>query len=182
MSIVITGTPGVGKHTVANRLAGTLKLPVTDINQVARESGLLLPGPGGRTGDVDVLRLGAVLKKRLSDPGLVVGHLAPYALSSGQVRLVIVLRRSPYELLLTYEARGYSGEKGRENSASEILGVIFHDARSRFGGKVLQVDVSGKVNAAQRVMDAIRGGAGDGEVDWLGQVARNNDLKRFFSY
>lgn len=176
MSIVITGTPGVGKHTTASRLADELKLPVIDVNRIVTESGLAEPG-----GDVDVSKLCKILGKSCGS-GLVVGHLAPYALTPEQVRLVIVLRRNPYELLLTYGDRGYSDAKSRENSGSEILGVVFHDARVRFGSKVFQVDSTEEDRTQQKVMDVIRGRRGDEQVDWLGLVAGNGDLSKFFSY
>ncbi len=177
MSIVLTGTPGVGKHTVAGKLAGRLGLGVVDVNLVARESGLV--GPGG---DVDVRGLAAAMGERLAAPALVVGHLAPYVLSPGQARRVIVLRRDPYGLLATYAGRGYSEEKSTDNAGSEILGVILHDARGRFGDMVVQVDASDGDAALRKAEDAASGGWGGDEVDWLGLVARNGDLGKFFPY
>ena len=40
MSIIITGTPGVGKHTIANEIAKKMKLEIIDINKIAKESEL----------------------------------------------------------------------------------------------------------------------------------------------
>ena len=178
MSIVITGTPGVGKHTVAGRIADKLRLQVVDINRIAIKSGLV--GTGDVPGEVDISKLKPILEEILAEPSLVVGHLAPYVLSPGQVKMVMVLRRDPYELLLTYEQRGYSTSKSRENSGREVLGVIFHDSKSIFGSSVIQMRVS-EGDSSQRVLDAIRHGRGD-NVDWLGMVVRNEDLGKFFSY
>ena len=179
MSIVITGTPGVGKHTVAHSIAGALGLAVGDINQVAKESGLIEQGK--TAGQVDISKLDQVLRDGLGAPSLVVGHLAPYVLSPEQVKTVIVLRRDPYELLAAYHERGYSRSKATENSGSEVLGVIFHDAKGRFGGKVFQVRVSERSRTVRKVLDVIHDGRGD-RVDWLELVTRNGDLKKFFSY
>lgn len=176
MSVVITGTPGVGKHTIAGKIAGKLELPIVDINKVASESGLV----GTETGEVDISKLKPILREILAEPSLVVGHLAPYVLSPWQIKLVIVLRRDPYELLQTYKERGYSANKSRENSGSEVLGVIFHDSKSAFGSSALQVRVTNE-DDSQRVLDAIWHNQGD-DVDWLGTIARNGNLGEFFSY
>src|SRR3970282_1364660 len=40
MAIIITGNPGVGKHTVAKSIGKILKYKILDINQIALESGI----------------------------------------------------------------------------------------------------------------------------------------------
>ena len=40
MSIVITGNPGVGKHTITQEIAEKLALPIIDINSIAKNAGL----------------------------------------------------------------------------------------------------------------------------------------------
>ena len=40
MSIVITGNPGVGKHTVTKKISEKLGFPIIDINIVAKDLGL----------------------------------------------------------------------------------------------------------------------------------------------
>ena len=42
MAIIITGNPGVGKHTVAKSVAKILNYKILDINKIAIESGLLV--------------------------------------------------------------------------------------------------------------------------------------------
>ena len=176
MSIVITGTPGVGKHTITDMIAKRLGLAVVDVNAVAISSGLF------QDGEVDVSTLGEIIKDSLAEPSIIIGHLAPYLLYPEQAKQVIVLRRNPYELLDTYKKRGYPDRKKMDNAASEILGVIFHDARDRFGSKAVQVKVDNKDTTTCRVINAIDSGRGDSDIDWLGMVARNGDLERFFSY
>ena len=181
MSVVITGTPGVGKHTVARGLAQRTGMGVIDINGVARDSRML--EPGGDTSDVDVGRLGAVLDGMDTEGMIVVGHLAPYALGQGGVSAAIILRRSPYQLLQVYRGRGYSKAKSMENAASEVLGIIAHDALERFGQRAVQIDVTGRSagQAAELAGSAASGRLAGDEVDWLGTVAANNDLERFFA-
>ncbi|MFB5647509.1 MAG: AAA family ATPase, partial [Candidatus Nitrosomaritimum yanchengensis] len=52
MSFVITGSPGVGKHTITKEISKILNLPVFDINQIAKEKNLF--ERTDETNDVDV--------------------------------------------------------------------------------------------------------------------------------
>ena len=180
MSIVITGNPGVGKHTITHEIAERLKSHVIDINAIAKDSGLFEKNDD--TNDIDIEKLENILKQKISNKNLIVGHLAPYTLRKNQVKIIIVLRRSPYDLIPVYKDRKYSDEKIRENTGSEILGIIAHDAISRFQEKVFQINVSGKTipEVVEKVMDVITKKCGNEEVDWLELVRKNNDLGKFF--
>jgi len=180
MSIVITGNPGVGKHTITQEIAERLELSVTDINTVAKDSGLF--EENYETNDIDVERLEKILKKNISQKNVIVGHLAPYVLRKNQVKIMIVLRRSPYDLISVYKDRKYSDKKIRENTGSEILGIIAHDAINEFQEKTFQINVSGKTisEVVEKVIDLISNNEGDEEVDWLELVRKNNDLGKFF--
>ena len=186
MSIVITGSPGVGKHTIAHKIAEKLKLQILDINAVARDSGLFEEDQEDDTSDVDVKQLKEILRQRISTKStVVVGHLAPYVLEKDQVKTVIVLRRSPYDLVLVYQGRKYSQSKIKENAASEILGIIAHDAIAKFQEKVFQINTSGKTipHVAENLIGAIAENVrtkDKEEVDWLELVRKNNDLEKFF--
>ncbi|MGB0643078.1 MAG: shikimate kinase, partial [Nitrosopumilus sp.] len=76
MSIVITGNPGVGKHSITQEIAKRLKLHVIDINLVAKNSGLF--EENGDSNDIDVEKLEGILKEKISEKNVIVGHLAPY--------------------------------------------------------------------------------------------------------
>jgi adenylate kinase len=180
MSIVITGNPGVGKHTITQEIAEKLKLDIVDVNAVAKDSGLFEENDDSN--DIDVEKLGNILKQKISEENVIVGHLAPYALRKNQVKIMIVLRRSPYDLIPVYKKREYSDEKIKENTGSEILGIITHDAISKFQEKVFQINVSGKTipETVQKVIEMITGKVGNEEVDWLELVRKNNDLGKFF--
>jgi len=182
MSVVITGTPGVGKHTIAKEISNILELPVIDVNSVAKEARVYEKAEN--TNDVDTRELEKIIKEKISCPSLIVGHLAPYVLSTNQVKKVIVLRRNPYELIRVYKERGYTEEKIRDNSGSEILGVIAYDAINQFGNKVIQVDVTGKSisEIKEKIIDIINGIKISEDVDWLDLVTKKNDLKKFFAY
>jgi len=180
MSIVITGNPGVGKHTITQKIAEMMELSIIDINKIARDSGLFEQNDD--TNDVNVEELEKILKQKISDKDVIVGHLAPYVLRKNQVKIMIVLRRSPYDLIPVYNDRKYSEKKIRENTGSEILGIIANDAINIFQEKTFQVNVSGKTisEVVKNVMNCIVNNEGNDEVDWLELVRKNNDLGKFF--
>ena len=181
MSIVITGTPGVGKHTITDIVSKKLNLTPLDITQVARNASHIEHNSG--IDEIDVEKLGIFLQERISEKNIVVGHLAPYVLSKKNVKWMIILRRNPYDLIRVYTERKYSERKIKENTGSEILGVILYDTLEKFGPeKTLQVDVTSKTveEITKMVLNIINGGIFTEEVDWLTEVAEKNDLQKFF--
>jgi len=181
MSIVITGNPGVGKHTITKEIAEKLELSIIDINRIAKDAELFEKNED--TYDVDTAKLEKILEQKISEKNVIVGHLAPYVLDKNKVKIVIVLRRNPYDLISVYNERKYSDEKSKENLGSEVLGIIAHDAMNKFQEKTFQINISGKSikETVEKVMTVISGNDGNEEVDWLELVTKNNDLKKFFT-
>jgi len=183
---VITGNPGVGKHTVAKIVAKKLDLKLIDINDVAiKKNAITKKDKIGYV--VDLRKLSSLLKKELTRKCLVVGHLAPYVLKKTDPALVIVLRRSPYELEKVYAVRGYNEQKATNNISSEIIGVCLYDAIKRFGkNKVAEVDSTAKKaeNTAKKIISISnrKSRRATGKVDWLSLIVKNDDLQRFFMY
>lgn len=183
MSYVITGNPGVGKHTIAKEINKILQKSIIDINNIALEFGLF--EKNGNTNDVDVKKLKDIFKEKLSSQDLIVGHLAPYVLSSKQIKKVFILRKNPRDLITIYKQRKYSKEKIKDNLGSEVLGIILHDAITEFGKeKIFQINVTGKnvEKITKQIMDSIKGKIKDDDVDWLSSITEENELKEFFAY
>ena len=182
MSIVITGNPGVGKHTVTKRISEKLNFPIVDINIVAKNLGLF--EKNGNTNDVDTKKLAKILGERKLNDTVIVGHLAPYVLEKNQVKIIIILRRNPYDLELVYKERNYLEIKIKENTGSEVLGIIMHDTIEKFEEKAFQIDVSKKniQQVVEKILEIISKKEGNEEVDWLNLVTKNNDLEKFFTH
>jgi len=193
MSIVITGSPGVGKHTIAKEIERTWKISeLIDINKTAIDAGLVEQGKDAL--DVDVNKLKKYLEPIVSDiprlhwmgrTGLVVGHLAPYVIDVKHAHPCIVLRKNPYKLLDIYKKRGYTENKMKDNLGSEILGIITNDAIKNFGQeKTFQVDTTDHTpkELAVRIHDIFYGKDNGDNIDWLQLIQEKNDLKKFFDY
>ena len=193
MSIVITGSPGVGKHTIAKEIERTWKISeLIDINKTAIDAGLVEQGQD--TLDVDVNKLKKHLEPIVSDipklhwmgrTGLIVGHLAPYVLNAKSCHPCIVLRKNPYKLLDIYKKRGYTEKKMKDNLGSEILGIITNDAIKNFGRKkTFQMDTTDHTpkELAVRIHDIYYGEDNGDNIDWLPLIQEKNDFKTFFEY
>ncbi len=190
LRLVITGNPGVGKHTSAKIIAEKIDAKIIDINDVAIDNNAR--GKNTDLGfDVDVKKLVRVLEKLLKTKRdlVLVGHLAPYVLKPGEISLVAVLRRSPYELEKTLKKRGYSVDKVRENVASEILGTSLYDSLKTFGKrKVAEFDTTGKSpeETGDEILAALQKKPKSKPkllgIDWLILVSEKGDMRRFFKY
>jgi adenylate kinase len=182
--LVITGNPGVGKHTTAYELTRISDFTVIDINHLAVQHHAFMHDL-----EVDSKRIASIMESKLdeSQKMIIVGHLAPYVLKKEWVDMTIVLRKSPYSLLRILENRRYSAEKIRENVASEILGIILYDSVQCFGKeKIAELDTtqSSPAEICENIISLASGGASRriGVVDWLSLVSEKGDLGRFLEY
>jgi adenylate kinase len=194
LRFVITGNPGVGKHTSAKIIAEKIDAEIIDINDVAIDNNATRKNIALGF-DVDVKKLVRLLEKLLKTKRdlVIVGHLAPYVLKPAGISLVAVLRRSPYELEKTLKKRGYSVDKVRENVASEILGTLLYDSLKTFGkSKVAEFDTTGKSpeETADEMLTALQKNKRSKPkpkpkllgIDWLMLVSEKGDMRRFFKY
>ena len=183
MAIIITGNPGVGKHTIAKSLSKALNHRVVDINKIALDSKIY--EKKDESNDVDVRKLKTILKNKIKKDSIVVGHLAPYVITKKQISKAIILRKNPYKLLPIYKKRKYSTKKIAENVGSEILGIIAYDAIKKFGkNKCHQIDTTSKTvsKITKTAKNIIEDKFDSDAVDWLTLISNKNDLKKFFSY
>jgi adenylate kinase len=171
--IGITGTPGTGKKSVGRIVARLLGYSFLELNQVAFDSGSVLRGGGEDGFEVDPARLRNQVLHLMGNGGAVlVGHLLPHVLHRNDAGFIAVLRCSPEGLEERFSDRGYSGEKIRENIASEILDICLGEALERFGPDVLaEFDTTGRDahDVAEEVVDVFRGNTRRplGQVRWL---------------
>jgi adenylate kinase len=183
IKIVITGNPGVGKHTIGIAIAEKLNYYVLDLNKFVIMNNAIIVSNKQESFDVDIRRASLALKKELSKDSdvVIIGHLAPYLLRSNQVDFVAILRRSPSYLLQTYKRRNYAISKIKENIAGEILGVCSYDTIKQFGKtKIAEFDTSRKSpsETVRCVIDALNNDSkrSFGVIDWLSTIENEPHL------
>ena len=176
--LVLTGNPGVGKHTAASEIMKQNTMyEIIDINNLAIELGLAEKAK--ETLEVYVAELKIKMKQKVSNNSLIVGHLAPYVLDESDVDVVIVLRKNPMDLIKVFKNRGYSKEKIKSNTTTEFIGVTFNDSISSFGKeKTFQIDTTNKTpEQVTSIIDKIVNGKNKGDiVDWFHLVEENKDF------
>jgi len=178
--LVLTGNPGVGKHTISKILAETLGYKIIDVNKEAVKIGM---SEENDSIDVDIEKTKKLLEEKISDKSLLVGHLAPFVVSKELVSTVIVLRKNPYELIDVYEKRNYSDKKKNDNLGSEILGIIAYDSIQNLGeNKTFQINTTSITaeETAKKIESVINKTSKGDVIDWLTDIAQKNDLKKFF--
>jgi adenylate kinase len=188
--LVLTGTPGVGKSSVARILASRLKGVHINLSELVMSKGLDCGSDRKREtliADTQKVskRVGEIVAQ--SDGFIVVeGHFAMDVMKAENAFWVLVLRRNPDELRRVLRERGFRESKVVENVAAEILDVCLSDAVEAYGEKrVCEVDVSGRTEeeVAEEVICVVEGRkeCRAGIVDWLARLELEGRLDEFLA-
>lgn len=176
--ILITGSPCVGKTSVARLFASKLGACYVNLTDLALKENLVLGKDEERDSIiVDEARMRRKLRKIIENQSgkdiVIDGHYAAAVAPKKLVTNVFVLRRNPVELRKLMESCGFSGRKLWENLASEILDVCLVEALRVYGKRgICELDVSGKSvdEVVNEILEILRGQrkCRIGVVDWLG--------------
>jgi len=187
-AILVTGTPGVGKTTIAHKLASKLDALYISITELVKKQKLITGIDENRqTLIADTKKVSKQLQEILAKAEgsiIIEGHYVVDVVPKKDVNTVFVLRRDPRELKSALENRRYEEKKLWENLAAEILDVCLWDALSACGvDKVCEIDVSGKTVEAvvEEIMMVLekRKECRHGIVDWLGKLENEGQLEEF---
>lgn len=180
VSIFITGTPCVGKTTLASRLNGRL----IKINDLAIKHNFVLgidEQKGYKIIDIDELSKHVYeLAKDCEETLIFEGHLSHLCDGADKV---IVLRVHPEILKARLEARDYSESKIRENLEAEALGVCSAEAYEKYADRVYELDISDlTTDEAVRLIEDVISDGGDypvGSVDFMDWLIDSNPDSSF---
>lgn len=187
--VLVTGTPCVGKTSVARSLAHDLDASYLNLTEFALHENLIVDRDEERDSaivDENLMRLKIreIVEKYNGKDIVIDGHYAVNVVPRELVTHVLVLRRDPVELKQFMQKSGLSGHKLWENLASEILDVCLCDALNIYDvQKICELDVSGKrVEEVVSQVMAILNGAEKcrvGVVDWLGKLESAGLIEEF---
>jgi adenylate kinase len=178
--ILVTGTPCVGKTSVAHMLTSKLTALYVNLTDLAIHENLTI-GKDEERGSTIVdeermeKRIGEIVKKTDKENIIVDGHYAVNVVPLRLITSVFVLRRDPVELRKLMEQSGFSDRKLFENLASEILDVCLVDALNMVGQrKVCEINVTGKSveGTVQEILHLLDNphDCQVGIIDWLGKL------------
>ncbi len=186
--ILITGTPCVGKTTIAKALTAKLNAEYINLTDYAKANNLTK----GQDPERDTLiideegmqqSLSETIDTSTNQTIVIDGHYAAAVTPNQHIAQVFVLRRHPKELKEFMEKRGYSGIKLWENLQAEIIDVCLGEAVEVHAGRVCELDVTGKpVEAVVEDIVAIlekRKACIVGTIDWMGTLEREGVLDEY---
>jgi adenylate kinase len=186
--ILITGTPTVGKTTLAKKLVEQLNAQYVNLTELSKTEHLALREDKERsTTIIDEDKMRRNLKKLITkteDIIVIDGHYAAAVTPKALVTNVFVLRRHPVELRGFMQKRGYNQSKQNENIAAEILDIcLMETLQKQEHGKVCELDVTGKTvdDTLREVCHVLEGKRKCfvGSVDWIGTLEREGVLDEY---
>lgn len=186
--ILITGTPAVGKTTLAKKLAKKLNAQYINLTELAHKEQLTLEKDTQRdTTIVDEAKMRRKLKTILNkteNNTVIDGHYAAAVTPKAHVTNVFVLRRNPVELRDFMKKRGYSQPKQDENLTAEILDVCLVEAlQKQEKSSVCELDITSKpvADTVNEVLGVLEGKKQCyvGCVDWISTLEREGKLDEY---
>ncbi|MDO8740160.1 MAG: AAA family ATPase [Candidatus Woesearchaeota archaeon] len=140
--IIVTGTPGTGKTTLAKKLSKRSGYNYIDVSKIIKGNKLEEGYDKKRKCRiVDIKKLNMVLIRLIQNskkPPIIDSHLSHY-LPKKYVDLCIITKCDLKTLEKRLKKKGYSKDKIRENLDCEIFDVCYNEAKER-GHKVMIAD------------------------------------------
>lgn len=190
--IVITGTPCVGKTTIAKRLATKLTALYINLTELANTHHLILSKDKQRKTNIiqeekTRTKITEIIETTKKRDIIIDGHYAAVVIPKPYATRVFVLRRNPIELRKLMKKRGFTGTKLWENLASEVLDVCLIEALQEHDKEnVCELDTTGRnseaiVNEILTILDKNKK-CSAGHIDWLGMLETQGLLDQYLKF
>eukprot|EP01059_Diplonema_ambulator_P028025 TRINITY_DN46732_c0_g1_i1.p1 TRINITY_DN46732_c0_g1~~TRINITY_DN46732_c0_g1_i1.p1 ORF type:complete len:189 (+),score=33.80 TRINITY_DN46732_c0_g1_i1:39-569(+) len=156
-NVLITGTPGTGKTTLAKVVAEVTGLVHINVGEVVKENGFI----EGKDTEFDSLipdedALLDFLEDTMVEGGKVVDYHSSELFPERWFQLVIVLRCDTPVLFDRLVARGYSDKKRQENMDCEIIGVCLEEALESYSKDIVHEMKSNTVEDQDEIVEKIQ--------------------------
>lgn len=141
-NILISGTPGTGKSTLARAVAERTGLTYLNVGDLIKEKGF----HAGKDTEFDAFILDEASEDKLLDDmepllgekgGFVVEFHSVDLFPERWFDLVLVLRTDNTVLFDRLKARGYSDKKIEENITAEIMCVVLEEAQESYDAAIV---------------------------------------------
>ncbi|MFX1308360.1 MAG: adenylate kinase family protein [Promethearchaeota archaeon] len=195
-NIIISGTPGCGKTSVATEISNMVKAKVLSLNDLAISDNFSFEYDKERkTYIVDfkiflpyILEKIKEIRQTNPPPFLIIESHFSDIIPENFIDFVFILRCHPDELFKRLEKKNYSSKKILENIQAEILGnCINHFIQKETKVPLFEIDTTNlSIESIAKIIINIVVENKDGnnyfigKVDWLETLFQNNRLKEFF--
>jgi len=187
-AILISGTPGTGKTTIAREVAKHISYNFIDLGKLAENEHIYLEVDGERsTKIIDERKLAKRVEKEIAaNKGkLVISSHYAEIVNPKLVDKVVVLRTHPDKLRERLSGRSWSDKKIKENLQAEILGVCSFNALREYGKeRVYEIDTTSLTpNQTLKIALEIIGSKGRsrivGSINWLAELEKESRLDSY---
>ncbi len=184
--VLIGGTPGTGKSTVATLLAKKQEVNLVELGDLAENNGCINEMDADRdTAVIDEDCLVAAIDDLLdgnNERMVIAGHYIDL-IPPSKVERAFILRTRPSLLKLRLEERGYAEQKVQENVEAEVFGVCQMDALEVFDEmQVFEIDTTGR-KVDETVKEIMRILGNDDEeperYDWMTELEDQGCLDEY---
>ena len=145
-NILITGTPGVGKTSLARAAAEATGLTFMNVGDLVKENKFIT----GKDEEYDSFvpdedALLDYMEDLMVEGGNIVDYHSSELFPERWFNLVIVLRCTTENLFDRLTSRGYSDKKREENLNCEIMGIPLEEATESYHSNIIQTHQSNTV-------------------------------------
>jgi len=193
--IIISGTPGCGKSSVANELSKLVNAKVISLNELAISNDFSFEYDNERkTYIVDFKIFLPYIKKKIKkikkeNPQFLIieSHFSDI-IPNKYIDHAFILRCDPDELVNRLKRKNYNLKKITENVQTEILGnCVNYFIQKKTKKPLFEIDTTNlSIKSVAKAIEDILDGKEDGKnyyigkIDWLEKVYQEDRLKDFF--
>lgn len=167
-AILISGTPGTGKKTLAGNLSKKIKYEILNIKNIIKKSKIKYSKKKSTYIINEKKFIKLLIKEIKKNQNLIIPSHLSHLIPKKHSKICFILRCPPKILEKRLNKRRYNKEKIRENIEVEVLGTCLAEALSK-GHKIHEIDTSKKTKkqTLNQALKALKTGKNQyGKTNW----------------